>query len=216
MSCDFDEAIYCWSAFEQAWKPDLQIMAESKSTIMGNLKTMAVFIAILWAILILSLLFPLNNLGIRPRSLAGLPGIFFAPFLHGGFSHLIGNSVSLLILGTFLLSIAGVRSVGIMLFLILLSGAGTWIIGRGESIHIGASGLIYGIIGYLLFYGIFKRSIGSILISVVIFIFYGGAIWGVFPSGTFISWEMHLCGFLSGILIAKISITRQKENPDPL
>jgi membrane associated rhomboid family serine protease len=191
-------------------------MLAKNSTVTGSLKTMAVFIAILWIILILSYLLPVNSLGIRPRSLAGLPGIIFAPLLHGGFSHLIGNSISLLVLGTFLLSVEGRRSAGIFLLLILFSGAGTWIIGRSDSIHIGASGLIYGIIGYLLFYGIFKRSIGSILVSVVIFIFYGGAIWGVFPSGTFVSWEMHLCGFLSGIIIARMSIRRQKENPDPL
>lgn len=90
----------------------------------------------------------------------------------------------------------------------VLSGMGTWLIGSANSVHIGASGLIYGLISYLFFFGIFKRSVGSIVVSVVVFLLYAGAIWGVFPSGSYISWEMHLCGFLAGVLMAKVSIKR--------
>lgn len=185
-----------------------------KKTIISNLKILLVLVGIMWLVLILSNLFPLNNLGIRPRTLSGLSGIFFAPLLHLSFSHLIGNSVCLLILGSILLGVEGKRSLAIFVFVVLLSGAGTWLIGKTNSIHIGASGLIYGMISYLLFYGIFKRSIGSILISILVFFLYGGAVWGVFPSGPMISWEMHLSGFLAGILLAKLSI--KKDVPAPV
>lgn len=180
----------------------------TKNTIVGNLKTLGVLVGIMWAILLLSYLLPLNDMGIKPRTLGGLVGILFAPFLHLNFAHLVGNSLCLIILGSIFLGVEGKRSAAIMLFVILLSGAGTWLIGRDGSVHIGASGLIYGMISYLLFYGIFKRSIGSILISVLVFFLYGGAIWGVFPSGPMVSWEMHLSGFLAGILLAKLSIQK--------
>lgn len=162
----------------------------------------------MWIALILSYVLPINNLGIMPRSTRGLFGILFAPFLHGGFSHLLGNSIALFLLGSLLLGIEGKGAISIVIFLTLLSGGGTWLIGSANSVHIGASGLIYGLMSYLLFFGIFKRSVGSIAVSIIVFLLYGGAIWGVLPTNAYISWEMHLCGFLAGVVIAKMNIRR--------
>jgi membrane associated rhomboid family serine protease len=87
----------------------------------------------------------------------------------------------------------------------VLGGAGTWIIGRGNSVHIGASGVIYGILGYLLSAGIFRRDFRSIAVSILVFLVYGGLILGVLPSDSFVSWESHLCGFLSGIVLSSFN-----------
>ena len=165
---------------------------------------MLYLIAILWVILFLSLVFPLNRYGITPRSYSGLPGILLAPFLHLNSSHLLANSLSLFVLGSILLGLEKRRAIAISLFIIAGSGLGTWLIGRPDSVHIGASGLIYGIMAYLFFIGIFTGNLKTVLISVIVFLLYGGAIWGILPVNSFISWESHLCGFLTGIIIAKV------------
>lgn len=163
----------------------------------------AALIGLLWIILLLSAIFPLQNFGIVPRTLTGLPGILFAPFLHANVSHLAANTVALLVLGLILFTLEGPRMFGITAVIIFFGGLGTWLIGRGGSIHLGASGLIYGIFGYVLSAGIFKRSIASIIGAIVVLLLYGGMIWGVLPSQTGVSWEGHLCGFLAGVGDAK-------------
>jgi membrane associated rhomboid family serine protease len=183
-------------------------MALNRTVIVGNLKTISWLLAIMGIALILSYILPINNLGIKPRSVAGLFGILFAPFLHSGFSHLIGNAFVFFVLGTLLLHLEGSRAILIMISVVLISGAGTWLIGGANTVHIGASGLIYGMIGYLLSYGVFKRSVGSIILSVVVLLLYGGAVWGILPADNSVSWEMHLCGFLAGILMAKLNVRR--------
>ena len=165
---------------------------------------MLYLIAILWVILFLSLVFPLNRYGITPRSYSGLPGILLAPFLHLNSSHLLANSLSLFVLGSILIGLEKRRAIAISLFIIAGSGLGTWLIGRPDSVHIGASGLIYGIMAYLFFIGIFTGNFKTVLISVIVFLLYGGAVWGILPVNSFISWESHLCGFLTGIIIAKV------------
>jgi len=163
----------------------------------------AAVIGLLWLILLLSGIFPLRELGIVPRSLSGLLGILFAPFLHANVSHLAANTGALLILGLILFTLEGPRMFGILAVIALFGGLGTWLIGRGDSIHLGASGLIYGIFGYILAAGIFKRSIASIIGALVVLGLYGGLIWGVLPTQTCVSWEGHLCGFLAGVGDAK-------------
>jgi membrane associated rhomboid family serine protease len=157
----------------------------------------------LWVILALSSILPLRAFGILPRTAGGLIGIFFAPFLHADATHLAANSGALLMLGWILFALEGRAMFGIMAVIIFFGGLGTWLIGRGDAIHIGASGLIYGIFGYILAAGIFKRSPASILGAIVVLLVYGGLIWGVLPQDQRISWEGHLCGFLAGAGDAK-------------
>jgi len=159
-------------------------------------------IAFLWLVLILSYIFPINEYGIVPRETTGLPGILFAPFLHHDVFHLAANSVSLFILGMFLIILEHKRSFWIITSIVVFGGAGTWLIGRSGSVHIGASGVIYGILGYLITRGFFKRDFKSLVISLVVFFLYCGMIFGVLPDNPSVSWESHLCGFVSGILIA--------------
>jgi len=166
------------------------------------IKNLLYVIAFLWIAHILSYFFPINQFGIVPRESSGLIGILFAPALHNDFSHLAANSVSLFILGLFLITLEHNKSYWIIIYLIILGGAGTWVIGRSGSVHIGASGVIYGILGYLITRGLFRRDFKSLIISIVVFFLYCGMIFGVLPVDSSMSWESHLCGFLSGILLA--------------
>jgi len=166
-------------------------------------KTIIFIIILLWLIFAIGLILPLDWLGIKPRSISGLPGILFAPFIHAGLEHLLANSISLLMLGTVFFAIERRLPILILFFIIITSGFGTWLIGRSGYLHVGASGVIYGILGYLLAMGVFARNIKAILVSVLVFILYGGMVWGIFPSDGFISWESHLCGFIAGIIAAR-------------
>ncbi len=173
-----------------------------KEKFIKPIKNLLYIIAFLWIIHILSYFVNINQYGIIPREVSGLPGILLAPLLHQDFSHLAANSVSLFILGLFLIALEHERTFWIIVTLIILGGAGTWLIGRSNSVHIGASGVIYGILGYLITRGLFKRDIKSLIISLVVFFLYCGMIFGVLPVNSSMSWESHLCGFLAGILVA--------------
>ncbi|MFN8523285.1 MAG: rhomboid family intramembrane serine protease [Chloroflexota bacterium] len=146
----------------------------------------------------------LNGLGIRPRSISGLWGILFAPFLHGGLAHLVANTVPFLILGWLVLVRRTSDFFIVTVVVMLLGGLGVWLLAPGNTVHIGASGLIFGYIGYLLLRGYFERGIVSIAIAVAVAFFYGGALWGVLPNQPGISWQGHLFGFLSGGVAAKM------------
>lgn len=153
----------------------------------------------------------LDRYGIRPRSISGLWGILFAPFLHGGFAHLIANTVPLLVLGFFImqrrkrdLAYVSAASAGV-------GGLGTWLVGAANSVHIGASILVFGYLGYLLSRGYFERKLWSIAGSVAVFLLYGGALFGVLPGTPGISWEGHLFGLLGGVLAARGLVDRRIE-----
>jgi membrane associated rhomboid family serine protease len=142
--------------------------------------------------------------GIYPRHLDGLQGILWAPFLHGSFGHLLGNTIPLLTLGGLIL-LGEVRDfLSVTLISALASGLGTWLIGAPNSIHIGASGVIFGYFGYLLLRGYFERSAFSITATVLVVIFYGSFLWGVLPNQPGISWEGHLSGFLGGCFASRL------------
>ncbi|MEP0869315.1 rhomboid family intramembrane serine protease [Trichocoleus desertorum AS-A10] len=152
----------------------------------------------------------LNVFGIRPRSISGLRGILFAPFLHGGLGHLMANTIPFLVLGWFVM----LREVSdffiVSLITILASGLGVWLFGSPNSIHIGASGLIFGYFGFLLLRGYFEKSAVGIAFSLLVGTLYGSLIWGVLPVSNGISWEGHLFGFLGGVLAARLLAQRKK------
>ena len=140
----------------------------------------------------------LDSQGIRPHTIAGLWGILFAPFLHAGFAHLAANTVPFLILG-FLVMLRGLGTfLGVSLLVIVFGGLGVWVFGSANTDHIGASGLIFGYIGYLLARGYFERGFWSIVIALLVAVIYGSALWGVLPVDSRISWQGHLFGFLAG------------------
>lgn len=169
------------------------------------------FVGLLWAIEIVdAVLFQgsLDRFGVRPRSMEGLVGVAFAPLLHMGFGHLIANTLPLITLG-WLIMLRETRDLVVVTVLAaLVSGLGTWLIGASYSVHIGASGVIFGYFGFLLLRGYFERSVLSIGLSLVVAAVYGGMLWGVLPSGYRISWEGHLFGFLGGVLAARMMSRR--------
>lgn len=146
----------------------------------------------------------LDGFGIRPRSLMGLFGILFAPFLHGGFRHLMANTVPLVVLGIFVMLRRKRDILYVSALSGLMAGLGTWLIGASNSVHLGASSLVFGYLGYLLSRGIFERRFWPIVGSVTVFFLYGGAIFGVLPGQPGISWQGHLFGFLGGIWTARL------------
>lgn len=184
-----------------------QEMTEIKRELAWQAKTIGGIGATLWALELVDT-FVLNRAldayGVAPGKLSGLIGILTAPFLHGGLSHLASNTFPLLMF-SWLIMMRDNREWGVSTAIIMLtSGLGTWLIASGNSVHIGASGLVFGYFGYLLSMGIFERKLGSILLSLVIGILYGGLAFGMIPFLVpgFISWQMHLFGFLGGVFAA--------------
>jgi membrane associated rhomboid family serine protease len=165
--------------------------------------------AILWGIALLGQIIPLQQFGIMPRTLVGLRGIVFAPFLHADLVHVAANTVSLAVLMWVMLTVERRDFVKITLWLMLLGGLGTWLIGR-PAYHIGASTIIYGYIGYLLLLGFYRKTWSSIIVSILVFIFYGTALWGLMPHFGFVSWEGHLSGFVAGIIVVRGRYRRKR------
>ena len=152
----------------------------------------------------------LDVYGIHPRETDKLAGIAFAPLLHVGFAHLVSNTVPILIFGWVILLHAVRDFVVVSLLSALVGGMGVWLVGAPGSVHLGASVLVFGFFGFLLLRGWFRRSVGSILLSIGIFVLYGGILWGVLPSQPGVSWEGHLFGFAGGVLAARMLAGRDR------
>ncbi|MFC1665251.1 rhomboid family intramembrane serine protease [Pseudomonadota bacterium] len=161
------------------------------------------FVVVLWVVFLLDkvLMLELGHFGVRPRELDGLLGILFAPLLHGSFSHLISNTLPLLVLGTGMLYLYPNSAVKVILAVYLGSGLAVWLLAR-PSIHIGASGLIYGFASYIFVSGIIRRDVRAIAAAMLVCFLYGTLIWGVLPIETGVSWETHLVAALIGLLLA--------------
>lgn len=146
----------------------------------------------------------LDQLGIMPRQLGSVLHIATAPWLHFGFSHLISNSIPFLVLGL-LTWLAGPRTwVVTTLLAVLGSGAVVWLISPSFSITAGASGVVFGYLAFLLVRGFYTRSLGQILVAVVVFCFYGSVLLGVLPGADGVSWQGHLGGAVGGVLSARM------------
>jgi len=150
--------------------------------------------------------------GIHPRGLDGLwPGIVAAPFLHVSNVHLLNNLVVLTVLGGMSALVAGSkRFLGATLFIVLAGGLLTWIFARTGS-HIGASGVVFGYFGFLVGQGLFRQSLGTLLVAAAVTFFYGANIFFgiVFPKGC-TSWEAHLAGALAGLAYARLEVSASR------
>jgi membrane associated rhomboid family serine protease len=143
----------------------------------------------------------LERFGVRPREWSGLPGIVLAPLLHGSFAHLIANSVPLLVLLTAMLHLYPGSAVRALPAIYLGPGAAVWLLGRA-SVHIGASGLVYGLVAHIFVAGVIRRDRRAIAASLLVYFLYGSLAWGVLPIHQGMSWETHLAGALIGALSA--------------
>ncbi len=185
---------------------------KKKSTI-EEFKILLAIVAVFWLIEIVDFLIfkgELDKFGIQPRSITGLGGLVFAPFLHGGFPHLIANTIPFVTLGWLTMIQETSDFYIVSIIAAIFGGLGVWLLGGSNSIHIGASILIYGYLGFLLLRGYFQKNLPSIILSVIVFFLYGGLIFGVFPSRMGISWEGHLFGFIGGA-IAAWAISKEKK-----
>lgn len=153
----------------------------------------------------------LNSFGIVPRTKDGLWGILWMPFLHGGFPHLIANTVPFALFGWLIFTRGWKQFLGVTVIASVVGGLGVWLFGAPNSVHIGASLLIYGYLGFLMAAGFFERKPLSIIISLVVGYFFWRALAGVLPGQVGISWEGHLFGFLGGITAAKLLASKEPE-----
>lgn len=163
-----------------------------------------IFVFLMWFGKIIELLFEidLSHIGIYPLTAQGLPGILFSPFIHADLTHLFNNSVPMFFLSIALFYFYSEVAFKIFIWTYLLTGLLVWIAGR-EAWHIGASGLVYGLASFLFFSGIIRRYFRLIALSLLIVFLYGSMVWGLFP-GVYknVSWESHMLGFFSGVVLA--------------
>ena len=172
---------------------------------MKNLRIIIFSFILIWAIYLVNMqiIFDLKIYGIIPRNKIGLRGILLAPFLHGSLSHIISNSLPFLILGSVLFLYYRRTAGKVYFYSIILSGSLVWLFAR-PAIHIGMSGIIYAFAAYLILAGIFSRKFWGIIISIIVVALYGGLIWGILPAESYISWEAHLAGAISGAFLAYV------------
>ena len=164
-----------------------------------------VFVLLIWIVFWAEIRFGFDftNLGVYPRKPQGLRGVIFSPFIHSDIKHLFHNTIPLFVLSLSLFYFYRELSWKILLYGLLATGILTWIIGR-PAYHIGASGVIYLLAGFLFFKGIFSRHYRLVALSLIVVFLYGGLLWYVAPIDPKISWEGHLSGLLSGLAFAMI------------
>ncbi|MCU1370026.1 MAG: rhomboid family intrarane serine protease [Ilumatobacteraceae bacterium] len=156
----------------------------------------------------------LDRWGIQPRTLRGLLGVAASPFLHDGFGHLIGNTIPFLVLGCIIASSGTRRFVQVTVIVGLFAGLGTWLFGPSDTVHIGASGLVFGYLTYLVTRGFFERHIGQILVGLVVLFFYGSILWGLLPRPG-VSFTGHVFGAVGGVVAAWVIHRRSAPEPEP-
>jgi membrane associated rhomboid family serine protease len=181
------------------------------NTIRNGAVVVAVLIALLWFIEGVDTVLDhrLDRYGVRPHRISGLRGILFAPFLHVGWNHLISNTVPLAVLALIIAGQSLKRFALVSAIVGLISGLGMWVFGSTNSVHIGASGVIFGLLTYLIARGLFARKLAFIAIGVVVGALYGGILSGVVPTKSGVSWQGHLFGAIGGVVAAYLLDRRQ-------
>jgi membrane associated rhomboid family serine protease len=171
---------------------------------LDGLRALGALVAIMWAVELVNALdsYRLDRDGIVPRTLSHLDGIVFAPFLHVSFSHLLGNTIPFVILG-FAIALAGARRLLLVTLIVaLVSGLGTWLTAPGGTVTVGASGVVFGYASFLISRGLFDRRIGEVVLGIIVFLLFGGALISDLIPHSGISWEAHLFGGIGGVLAA--------------
>lgn len=169
-----------------------------------NVEIALICVAFLWMVYFIGLILPfdLRSYGIRPRTIKGLLGLIASPFLHSGLGHLVSNSVALAALLSISLMYSRKLTVEVVIISALLGGGFVWLFGSRNTVHVGASGVIFGLVGYLLAIGLFRRELLALAVSLVVFFYYGYTLFSLFVVLPGVSWSGHFFGFASGILAA--------------
>jgi membrane associated rhomboid family serine protease len=170
----------------------------------GAAVVMVCWVALLWVLEVIDVVtgHALDTFGVSPREIGELRDVVPAAFLHFGFAHLAANSVPLLVLG-FLVALSGLgRLFAVATVIILASGLGVWVTAPENSTTAGASGVVFGLLGYLLVRGFVNRSVGDLLVGLLVGVVYGSFLWGILPTAAGVSWQGHLFGLLGGVMAA--------------
>ena len=183
--------------------PALTDSARARANFRLAVRLALAFVALLWIIELLDWAFglPVEEFGVRPRQWGGLLGIVFAPLVHSGFAHLIANTLPLVVLGTAMLYLYPMAAPRVLPVVYLGPGVAVWLLARG-GVHIGASGLIYGLSSYVFVAGLIRRDRRAIAASLLVAFLYGASVWGVLPIEHGVSWETHLAAAFIGVLMA--------------
>lgn len=185
--------------------------SRNQHTIKRDFFSVAAFVAIIWAVFFLDRFLPLEQYGLVPRDIHGLVGIVAMPFLHGDLAHIVSNTVPLAVT-LFLLAGSRSNSGAIVLLITIIGGIALWTFGR-EARHIGASGLVFGLIAFHIFAGVFEKRIKTIFIALLVGGLYAGTlVKGVMPMQEGVSWDGHLFGALAGALVALITAKIMSDN----
>lgn len=193
----------------------MEKMNAEQRKILQSLIFPSILVIILWIVKIIEITFgvDLSVYGLVPLKAKGLIGILTSPLLHENLAHLFGNSVPLFLLGALLFYFYKELAWKILLLIYLVTGTWVWVFARGNGIHIGASGVVYGLAAFLFLSGILRREVKLMSITLLIAFLYGGMVWGVFPQffpREHISWESHLMGLVAGAILA---VYYRKEGP---
>ncbi len=169
-------------------------------------KPVAGLVAAMWLVELLDVVLPgdATSLGIRSREAAGLPGIVTSPFLHVGWAHLIANTVPLVVLGLLVSWRAGRAFWPVVAVIVIVGGLGVWLLGPAATVTVGASGLVFGLLTYVITAGVVTRRLVDVVLGVLVTLVYGGMLWATLPFfvPAQVSWLGHLCGAASGVLAA--------------
>jgi membrane associated rhomboid family serine protease len=182
-------------------------MHDDQRRILHSMIYPSLFVIVIWLVKIAEILFhtDLTMYGLQPLKWRGLIGIVTSPLLHVSFSHLWANTIPLFVLGSFLFYFYRQLAWRIILLTWFLTGLWVWFLARGDAVHVGASGIIYGMASFLFFSGIIRRDARLMVLTLLVTFLYGGLIWGIFPKffpNEHISWESHMMGLLAGLVLA--------------
>jgi membrane associated rhomboid family serine protease len=180
-----------------------EVLKAEKSKMFHTFFFPVLFIFLLWLVKFIEIVFdyPLYNLGVYPRHIKGILGVFTSPLIHADFGHLVSNSIPLLVLGAGLFYYY--RTVAYKIFFLILFATGFWVwVSARPSYHIGASGVVYGLATFMFVSGAIKKNMSLAAFSLVVVFLYGNLIWGVLPVMPHISWESHLMGAIAGVVMA--------------
>jgi membrane associated rhomboid family serine protease len=178
----------------------------SDEPVVRGIVLVAAMAAVMWVVEVVDQLADgrLDAYGIVPRDVDGLDGVVFAPFLHAGWDHLIGNTIPFLVLG-FAIALGGIaRVVAVTVIVAVVGGLGTWLVAPANTVHIGASGIVFGFAAYLVARGAYSRSVAQIAVGLVVLAVWGATLLrGLVPEDG-ISWQGHLFGAIGGVLAARL------------
>ncbi len=182
----------------------------------GGLIFVAAFVAVMWVVEIVDLVAgDLDSAGIRPREVDGLVGIALAPVLHGGFGHLMSNTVPFLVLGAAIALSGLARIAAVTVIVALVGGIGTWLIAPSATVHIGASGLVFGFAAYLIARGVYSRRVLHLAAGLIVIVVYGTTLlFGLVPTPG-VSWQGHAFGAVGGVVAAWLLDARRGVTSSP-